>query len=78
VFGPKHPNTAASRNNLGWLLKEQGDFARARSLIECSLAIREKAFGSEHIYITWSLNNLGRLLQDQGDFAGHVRSLSGR
>jgi tetratricopeptide (TPR) repeat protein len=59
-----------SLNNLGLLLKTQGDFAGARPLFERALAIREKALGSEHPSTATSLNNLASLLKDQGDLAG--------
>jgi Tfp pilus assembly protein PilF len=43
ALGPEHAHTAASLNNLGHLLKEQGDLAGARPLFERALAIYEKA-----------------------------------
>jgi tetratricopeptide (TPR) repeat protein len=64
-----HPDTAASINNLGALLRDQGDFAGARSLCERALAIREKVLGHEHPHTAMSLDNLANLLRDQGDLA---------
>ncbi len=70
VLGPDHPDTAGSLNNLGYLLRAQGDLAGARPYYERALAIREKALGPDHPDTANSLNNLGYLLQAQGDFAG--------
>ncbi|HEY4404889.1 MAG TPA: tetratricopeptide repeat protein [Xanthobacteraceae bacterium] len=69
AFGPDHPETALSLNNLALLLQDQGDLAGARPLHERALAIREKALGPGHPYTAESLNNLALLLQAQGDLA---------
>jgi tetratricopeptide (TPR) repeat protein len=69
-FGPDHPDTALSLNNLGYLLHAQGDLAGARPYCERALAIWEKALGPDHPDTTTSLNNLGYLLRAQGDLAG--------
>ena len=69
-FGPDHPETATSLNNLGYLLNAQGDPAGARPYLERALAIREKALGPDHPDTATSLNNLGGLLDTQGDLAG--------
>src|SRR6516162_7165038 len=34
MFGPEHPGTAASLNNLAGLLQDQGDSVKARPLFE--------------------------------------------
>jgi Tfp pilus assembly protein PilF len=70
VLGPEHPDTAQSLNNLGFLLRSQGDYARARLYYERALAICEKVLGLEHPNTAQSLNNLGFLLKSQGDHAG--------
>jgi hypothetical protein len=41
TFGLDHPGTAASLNNLAWLLQEQGELAAARPLFKRALAIYE-------------------------------------
>ncbi len=69
TLGPEHSDTATSLNNLANLLRDQGDFAGARSLHERALAIREKALGPEHSDTATSLNNLAMILKAQGDFA---------
>jgi CHAT domain-containing protein len=70
VFGPEHPYTALSLNNLGLLLQEQGDYAAARPYVEQALAFYKKVLGPEHPHTATSLNNLGFLLKAQGDYAG--------
>ncbi len=70
VWGPNHPDTAMSLNNIGGLLQSQADLARARPYYEKALAINEKVLGADHPTTAGSLNNLGGLLQAQGDLAG--------
>jgi Tetratricopeptide repeat len=45
ALGEEHPYTAESCNNLAAVLRKQGDYARARPLIERGLKIREKVLG---------------------------------
>jgi tetratricopeptide (TPR) repeat protein len=70
ALGLDHPGTAASLNNLAFLLQSQGDTAEARPLFERALAICEIALGPEHPYTVMSLNNLAGLLQAQDDLSG--------
>jgi len=70
ALGPEHPHTAASLNNLGTLLDDQGDLAGARPLFERALAIHEKALGQEHPGSAMILNNLAFLLEKEGDLVG--------
>ncbi len=70
VFGPEHPDTAESLNNLAVLLWYQGDSIGARPLYERALAIHEKVLGPEHPDTATSLNNLATFLVAQGDLAG--------
>jgi Tfp pilus assembly protein PilF len=70
VLGTEHPSTATSLNNVGAVLRAQGDYAGARDYYERALAIRERVLGAEHPDTATSLNNLGYVLQDQGDYAG--------
>ena len=78
ALGPEHPTTAASLNNLGNLLRYQGDLAGARPLYERAVAIDEKVYGSEHPEVATDLNNLAVLLWAHGDLASARRSASGR
>ena len=76
LFGPEHPDTAISLNNLATLLQDQGDLAGARPLFERALAIREKQLGPDHPDTATSLAMLAALLQAQGDCVGRDRSSS--
>jgi tetratricopeptide (TPR) repeat protein len=70
ALGPDHLNTAISLNNLGTLLRAQGNLAGARPYYERALAICEKALGPHHPETATGLDNLGTLLKEQGDLAG--------
>jgi tetratricopeptide (TPR) repeat protein len=65
VLGTEHFHTATILNNLGLLLKMQGDFAGARPLFERALEM-EKSLGS-HPVMAMTLNNFASLLEAQGD-----------
>ena len=59
AFGPEHPATAVSLNNLANVLQAQGRYGEAEPLHRRALAIREKALGAEHPDTADSLNYLG-------------------
>ena len=65
--------TSASLNNLGYLLRAQGDFAGARPHFERALAIDERVFGPDDPEVATDLNNLGSLLQSENDLIGARR-----
>ncbi|MEA2832012.1 MAG: hypothetical protein QOG66_214 [Methylobacteriaceae bacterium] len=67
IFGPEHPDTATSLNNLAVLLLTQHKFAEARPYLEQALAITERAFGREDQNTVTALNNLAATLQELGD-----------
>jgi len=67
VFGPEHPNVAASVNNLASLYCSLGDYAKAEPLYQRSLAIYEKALGPEHPNVALILNNLALLYAERGE-----------
>jgi CHAT domain-containing protein/tetratricopeptide (TPR) repeat protein len=67
VRGSRHPETATGLYQLGWLLRELGEFAEARRCVEESLAIRRQVLGSRHPETAESLNDLGLLLLDLGE-----------
>jgi tetratricopeptide (TPR) repeat protein len=69
-FGPDHPTTAHSLNNLALVLYFQGDLDGARGLHERALTIREARLGPDHPHTAQSLNNLALVLSDQGDPGG--------
>jgi tetratricopeptide (TPR) repeat protein len=70
AFGPDHPDTATSLNDLAFLLQERGDLAGARPLLERASAICDKTLGADHPDTARNLTNLGSLLRMQGDFVG--------
>jgi tetratricopeptide (TPR) repeat protein len=78
ALGPEHPDTAASLNELGLLLKTQGDLVAARPLYERALAIREKALGPEHSDTATSLNKPRLLASGPGRSCGGAAALRAR
>jgi len=69
TFGPEHPNTLISLNNLGTLYKLQGRYADAEPLFKRILASKEKALGPESIEVAAAMNNLGIVYYEQGRYA---------
>jgi tetratricopeptide (TPR) repeat protein/nucleoside phosphorylase len=67
-FGSRHPETAASLNNLGGLYKAQGKYVEAESLFQRALSIREQQSGSGHPKTATSLSNLALLYEAQGKY----------
>jgi len=65
-FGPAHPATAASLNNLARLYHAQGKNEQAEPLYRRALSIAEQQLGSDHPNIAAGLNNLALLYKDQG------------
>jgi CHAT domain-containing protein/tetratricopeptide (TPR) repeat protein len=65
-----HPALANGLNNLGTLLRAQGDLAGAEPLFREALAIRRKLYPQGDAPLANSLNNLASLLRDRGDLAG--------
>ena len=70
TLGKRHPTTLTSINNLGMLLKEQGDLVRAAPLLRKALQARRGSLGNWHPDTATSMNNIGALLVLQGDLAG--------
>ena len=82
-FPHGHPDLANSLNNLGLLLKAQGDYGEARGYLERALAMNEALYPKDrypqgHPDLATSLNNLGALLQAQGDYGEARGTTSGR
>jgi tetratricopeptide (TPR) repeat protein len=63
------PRYAARLNDMGAVLRDQGDYAGARYHFEYALAVREKALGLGHPDTAASLSNLASLRYLQGDRA---------
>ncbi len=70
LLGERHPDVAASLNNLAALLYATGDFAGAEALHREALSAKRELLGEEHPSVAVSLSNLARLLDDKGDYAG--------
>jgi len=70
IHGANHPTVAEDANNLGFLLKDQGELKEAKKYFEQALEINLKACGSTHPKIAVSRNNLGIILKDLGDREG--------
>jgi tetratricopeptide (TPR) repeat protein len=69
-FGPEHPDTATSLENLARLLQDQGNYVQAWKHLERALSIHEKIFGPQDERTAETLGKLAELLQEQGDFTG--------
>jgi tetratricopeptide (TPR) repeat protein len=67
---PEHSDTAENLNDLGFLLRLQGDLTGATPLLKRALAIREKVHGPDDPVTAESLSNLGLLLQAENDLSG--------
>lgn len=62
-----YPDYAAAVNDLGLLLREQGDYARSEKLLRESLAMERRLMGDKHPELALALNNLGFVLWRKGD-----------
>ncbi|NLA28571.1 MAG: tetratricopeptide repeat protein [Propionibacterium sp.] len=67
VFGPDHPNTLSSRNNLAYAYESVGDLGRAIPLFEQTLEDRERVLGPDHPDTLGSRNNLAYAYRSAGD-----------
>ena len=67
TIGSQHIVVATTLNNLGNVLRDQGDLEQAKDYHERALAIREEKLGSHHIDVATTLNNLANVLCGQGD-----------
>ncbi|MEM7530941.1 MAG: tetratricopeptide repeat protein [Chloroflexota bacterium] len=68
VLGEKHPHTAASLNNLGFLYQAKGEYEEAKAYYEQALAVWREVVGEKHPDTALSLNNLGFLYQAKGEY----------
>lgn len=66
LFGPEHPLTLRSLNNLAGLLDKKGDYEQANSLHGKALEIQERVLGPEHPDTLTSMNNIAGLLEIMG------------
>jgi len=68
VFGPFHPNTLTSMNNLAVLYESQGKYDDAEPLFMECLEKTKRALGPDHPDTLASMNNLARLYESQGKY----------
>jgi tetratricopeptide (TPR) repeat protein len=66
VYGPEHPNTAASLCNLGLLYCSTGDPGQSHEFLLRARAIFERILGPDHPETASSLNNLALLYSTYG------------
>jgi len=79
VYGPDHPEVAATVNNLGSVLKDLGQLKEAKPAFERALKIAETVYGPDHPKVATAVDNLGAVLKDLGQLkeakAAHERAL---
>jgi tetratricopeptide (TPR) repeat protein len=73
MYGPDHPETATDANNIGQILKDQGDLPGALEYTRRALKIAEQVYGPDHPQVAIFANNIGQILRDQGDLAGALQ-----
>src|SRR6266498_3505863 len=64
-YGPDHPETAISLNNLAEAYRESGDYAKAEPLYKRAIKIWENKLGSKHPNTLSGMSNLALLYQDK-------------
>ncbi len=67
-LGDEHPQTADTRETLGLLRQQQGDYEAAYQQYLQVLDVRRKHFGPEHVRTALALNTLGVLLYYRGEY----------
>ena len=65
-MGVKHVSVALSLSNIALLYESQGQFDKAKPLLQRAYTIYEKALGPEHSSTALSLNSLAFLFNKQG------------
>jgi tetratricopeptide (TPR) repeat protein len=75
VWGDEpYPDYAAALNDLGLMLRDQGDYAQSEQLLVESLAMERKLLGGKHSELALMLNNLGMVQRRKGDLADAERT----
>ncbi|SLM38656.1 nb-arc and tpr domain protein, partial [Lasallia pustulata] len=69
AWGPEHPLTLRTVDNLGNVYADQGKMAEAEAMYRRALEGYEKAWGPEHTSTLRTVHNLGSLYKDQGKMA---------
>ncbi len=65
-----YPDYADALNDLGLLLRYQGDYKGSEQLLRESMAMKRRLLGDKHPEIAHSLQNLAVVLQAKGDLEG--------
>ncbi|MGO9467966.1 MAG: tetratricopeptide repeat protein [Isosphaeraceae bacterium] len=68
VLTDDHPDTAASYNNVAYILSRQGKYAQAQTLLEKTLEIKRRLLTDDHPSTAQSYNNLAGNLDAQGKY----------
>lgn len=66
VYGPRHPETAVTINNLAQSLKMMGLFNEAEEKHRVALGIFEETLGRDHAETVTTLHNLAFVLKERG------------
>lgn len=68
VWGDEpYPDYAAALNDLGLMLRDQGDYAQSEQLLMEALVMERKLLGAKHPDLALALNNLAQVQQLRGD-----------
>lgn len=73
VFGPEHPDTALSLNNLAGTYTDLAQYEKALPLYQRSLKIYAKALGSDHRDTASTLANLAYIYDELGQYEKALR-----
>ena len=66
VLGTEHPDTMATRHNLGWMIEYQGRYSQAEHLLKELLADQEEILGGNHSHALGTRHRLAWLAEAQG------------
>ena len=69
LYGPDHPDTAESYNNIGVVYRIQGDYAKALEYYGKASGIWARVLGPDYPSTASSYNNIGVVYYVQGDYA---------
>lgn len=74
LLGQRHPEVAATLDNIGVMLINQNRTSTVDSTLQTALALRRDVLGPAHPLVGLSLSNIGHALQARGDVhAAHDR-----
>ncbi len=70
AYEPNHPDVAIDLNNLGLVLRDQGDQGGAKAAHKRALKIAEAAYGPDHPDVVKYRENLAAVLSALGGLDG--------